>query len=175
MSEETSTEEQPAGAETDTTDWKAEARKWEERAKKDAEKAKTASNAVKELEQLKASSMTEQEKLVEQARTEARSVALAEVGGRLVDASVRVAAAGRIPDETVGVLLQGLDRSKFLDDNGEVDEKSIAVFVDGIAPKQTEPEPQGFPDLGQGARSGNQMPLNGDPLEKSLRNALGIR
>jgi hypothetical protein len=169
---ESTTETTETGTET-APDLTAELEKWKSLSKKNEERAKANAAAAKELEQLRQQSMTDQEKAVEQAKSEARAEALRTIGGRLVDASVRVAAAGRIPDESVVVLLQGLDRSKFLDENGEVDEKSVAAFVDGIAPKAPEPEPQGFPDLGQGPR-GNQMPLNGDPLEKSLRNVLGI-
>jgi hypothetical protein len=170
---ESTTETTETGTET-APDLTAELEKWKSLSKKNEERAKANAAAAKELEQLRQQSMTDQEKAVEQAKSEARAEALRTIGGRLVDASVRVAAAGRIPDESVVVLLQGLDRSKFLDENGEVDEKSVAAFVDGIAPKAPEPEPQGFPDLGQGPRGGNQMPLNGDPLEKSLRNVLGI-
>lgn len=144
------------------TDWKAkydelqtQARKWEDRAKAN-------NTAAKELEQLRQQSMTEQEKAVEQARTEARMAALAEVGGRLVDAAVRVASAGRLDDAAVGVLLDGLDRSKFLGSDGEVDEKAVASFVNGIAPSKQEPTPPGFPDLGQGARG---QKVSGGPAD----------
>lgn len=54
-------QQEPQGTEQHETDWKAEARKWEARAKKSAE-------AEKELAALKAAQMTEQEKL--QARAE---------------------------------------------------------------------------------------------------------
>ena len=54
-------QQEPQGTEQHETDWKAEARKWEARAKKGAE-------AEKELAELKAAQMTEQEKL--QARAE---------------------------------------------------------------------------------------------------------
>lgn len=180
---ETTNEHGDTGTETAPPDLNAELEKWKTLSKKNEERAKANAAAAKELEQLRLQSMSDQEKAVEQARTEARAEALATVGGRLVDASIRVAAAGRLPDETVAVLLQGLDRSKFLGEDGEPDEKSIATFMDGIAPKQQQEqesdEPQGFPDLGQGPRHGRTgspgMALNGDPLEKSLRAALGIR
>lgn len=136
----------------DTTDYKAEYEKLQREARKWEERAKSNSTAAKELEQLRQQSMTEQERAVEAAKAEARSQAFTEIGGRLVEAAVQVAAAGRLDDDAVTMLLQGLDRSKFLDENGEVDKKSVAAFVDGIAPKSTQPEQPGFPDLGQGAR-----------------------
>lgn len=142
------------------TDWKAEAertlreaRKWEERAKANA-------NAAKELEQVRKASMSDQEKAVDTARAEARAEVLRTVGGRLVDAEVRVATAGRGID--VDALLDGLDRGRFMTDDGEPDSKAIAQWVDRIAPRQ-EPAPAGparasFPDLGQGRRQGTPQP-----------------
>jgi hypothetical protein len=49
----------------------------------------------------------------------------------------------------------------------------VAAFVDRIAPER---EPASPPDLGQGARGGNQVPgLNSSQLQKDLEAALGIR
>lgn len=76
MAEETTAEEQPQEPQGDAeqpkpeTDWKAEARKWEARAKK-------SEAAEAELEQLKQSQMTEQEKAT--ARAEKAEAELAEV------------------------------------------------------------------------------------------------
>lgn len=75
MSEETTDQaivEEPQG--TDTTDWKAEARKWEKYAKEN--KA-----AKDELDALKAAQMTEQEKLVK--RAEEAEAALASANAQI--------------------------------------------------------------------------------------------
>lgn len=177
----TTTAEEPQGTDTTSaepqgsdTDWKAEARKWEERAKKNEAKAKEHATAAKELEQLRQQSMTDAEKAIEHARTEARQQALAEAGGKVAAAEIRAAAAGRLEAAQVETLLDGLNLARFIDDNGDVDRDKVAAFVDGIAPK-TDTAPAGFPDLGQGTRSTQQMALNGDPLEQTLKQKLGIR
>ena len=91
MSEETTDQaivEEPHG--TDTTDWKAEARKWEKYAKEN--KA-----AKDELDALKAAQMTEQEKLV--ARAEQAEAALAAANAQIQHAKdvAEVAASSGVP------------------------------------------------------------------------------
>ena len=128
------------------TDLAAEVEKWKQFARKHEERAKANSNAAKELEKLKQASMTEQEKAVEQARAEARAEALREVGVSLVEAQVKVAANGRGVD--VDALLEGLDKTKFLNGDGQPDTEAITKWVDRIAPDDK--ATQVFPDLGQG-------------------------
>lgn len=135
-------------------DWKAEARKHEREAKK----------ARSEVEQLRQSQMTEQEKAVAEAKAQGRTEALAEAGSRLVDAEVRAAFAGRRVD--VAALLQGLDRKAFLGDDGQPDTKAIAAWADQIAPASA----AGVPDLGQGARGNGGA---GDDMNSRLRRAAG--
>lgn len=142
---------------------RAEAKKWEGRARANAP-------AAKELEQLRQASMSDLEKAVAVARQEARTEALRESGTRLVDASVRLAATGRGVD--VDALLDGLDRNRFLTDEGEPDEKAILQWVDRLVPKP-DTGTRSFPDLGQGSRTA-ALPLNGDPLLADLKAKLGI-
>lgn len=125
-------------------------RKWEERAKAN----KTAAD---ELEALKRSQMSDQEKAVDEARIAARAEALRDVGAKLVDAEIRAASAGRMSDEQRTVLLDGLDRSRFLTDDGDVDTAKVASFIDGIAPAKGD-DGKRFPDLGQGRRPGKVKP-----------------
>lgn len=141
---------QPAPQPAQDTDWKAEAEKLTREARKWEDRAKQNTTAANELEKLRKQSMTEQERAVATARDEAtREVAL-RYGGRLVDAEVRAAAVGRAID--VPTLLEGLDRSRFLTDDGEPDVKAIEAWVDKLSPPPPEPAKPGFPDLGQGAR-----------------------
>jgi len=136
------------------TDWEAEAKKWQEQSRKQEARAKANAAAAKELESFKLASMSEQEQAVAQARTEGEQAALLKVGSRLVDAEVRVAAAGRNAD--IDALLEGLDRTKFLTDEGEPDVDAIKAWVERIAPAQAETETgplAGQIDLGQGSRS----------------------
>jgi hypothetical protein len=139
---------------------------------RDAEKARKA--LEKELQELRQQSMTDQEKAIESARTEARTAAFAEMGGKIAAAEIRAAAAGRLAPEQLDVLLDGINVSRFLDDTGEVDRTKVQTFIDGIAPQPAE-QTHVFPDLGQGARGAAAMALNGDPLEQALKAKLGIR
>lgn len=162
--------------ETQTTDTDAaallaEVEKWKTQSRKHEDRAKANASAAKELEQFKQASMSDQEKAVEQARAEARLSTLQEVGSKVVDAEVRAAVAGRNVD--ADALLEGLDRMKFIGEDGEPDRDAITAWVDRIAPKPEE----GFPDLGQGVRNTGSVntALNGDPLERDLKQKLGLR
>lgn len=165
--------ETPAGTDTDPAALLADVEKWKTQSRKHEERAKANAAAAKELEEFKKASMTDQEKAVETARAEARTEALREVGSKVVNAEVRAAIAGRALD--ADALLEGLDASKFIGEDGEPDRDAITAWVDRIAPVPEE-KPPGFPDLGQGARpTGQGMALNGDPLEQALKKAIGVK
>lgn len=164
----------------DATDYKAEAEKWQALARKHEDRAKANSSAAKELEELRKASMSEVERAVAEAKAAGRAEAIAEVGTQLVDAELRAAAAGRLADAQLDVLLQGLNRAAFLGADGTVDRASVVKFVNGIAPaaKEENSTSTGNPfDFGQGARGGdrNEMPLNGDPILAAVNSKLGIR
>ena len=161
----------PQSDDTSPETLKAEVEKWKAQARKHEERAKANAAAAKELEQVRLSSMSEQEQAVEKARIEARAEAIAEVNAQLVDARLEAAAAGRLAPEQLAALLTGINRASFLNDDGTVNGDAISAFVDGIAPASG----TSFPDLGQGARTGGAMALNGDPIERALRDKLGIR
>lgn len=137
-------ESKPDGDKPEDKD--AEIEKWKNLARKHEDRAKTNSGAAKELEELKQRTMTDQEKAVEAAKAEGRLEALKVTGARLVDAEVRAAAAGRKVD--VAALLDGLDRSRFIGDDGEPDTDAIKAWVEKVAPEAA----SGKPDLGQGSR-----------------------
>lgn len=167
--------------ETVTVDLSAEVDKWKAQARKNEERAKANAAAAKELEALRASTMSDTEKAIAEAEARGRSAATAELATELVDASLEAKSAGRLTPEQLAVLTSGLDRAKFLGDDGRVDHESISAFVDGIAPAQNTEQapatPPGFPappDLGQGAR-GTVPALNSDALTHSLEAALGLR
>lgn len=143
----------PAPAQEETIDWKAKFEEVQAQARKHEDRAKANANAAKELETLRQSTMTETEKAVNMAKVEARTEVLREVGGKLAEAQVRVAAAGRNVD--VDALIDGIDASKFLDANGDPDTKAIGAWVDKVAPADA----SGIPtkrDLGLGARGVQQ-------------------
>jgi hypothetical protein len=103
--------------------------------------------AEKERDAIKQAHMTESEKAIADARAEGKAEAMKTTGARLVDAEVKAAAAGRKGD--VAALLEGLDRTRFLTDDGEPDTKAITAWVDKVLPAKAGPL-----DLGQGARGG---------------------
>lgn len=146
----------------------------ERKARRDAERK--FKEQASELEALRQASMSDQEKAVATARAEARTETLREIGESRVDDAVRVATAGRSVD--VDALLEGLDRGRFIDDEGQPDRDAIAAWVDRIAPPTDPAAPQPV-DLGQGARTatpvGSQIPLGSDPLLESLKSAIGVR
>lgn len=138
--------------------WKALARKHEDRAKAN-------SAAARELDELRQKTMSETEKAVAAARDEGRKEAAKTLGARLVDAEVKIAVAGR--GVNVDALLDGLDRTRFLTDDGEPDTKAIAQWVDKLVPAGGQ---LGRPDLGQGARG---APAGGGDMNALLRRASG--
>jgi hypothetical protein len=176
MSETTAetTTEAPETADTATPDLAAEVEKWKALAKKHEDRAKTNHKAVAELESLRASQMTDQDKALAEARTTARAEALREVGAHLVIAEFRAAAAGRLTAEQVAELVEDLDMSKYLTDSGEVDAARVAKKVDALAPKPTtEQAAPTWPDLGQGARDTSNLALNDDGLTRALAAKVG--
>lgn len=129
---------------------KAETRKQEKRAKDNA-------SAARELETVRASTMSETEKAVAEAKAAGRTEALREASGKLVLAEMRAAAAGRSTD--IDALADGVDPTRFLDADGDPDRDAIVAWVDKVAPAGT--GSGRVPDLGQGARGGQQS--TGDP------------
>lgn len=142
--------------------YRAEARKWEDRSKANA-------SAARELDALRLQSMTDTERAVAEAVASTRQNVRVEFGARLVDAEVRAAAAGSAVD--VDVLLEGLDRRRFLNEDGEPNVREIRRWVGRVAPKAPEPGPPGL-DLGQGQRPG---PAGAPDMNSILRSAAGLR
>jgi hypothetical protein len=137
--------------------WKAQSRKHEERAKErgDYDDVKTKAD---QYDALLKSTQTDQERAVETAKKEAEEQARADERAknlpRLVDAEIRIAAAGRIDAERLKAAIEPLDRSKFLTDKGEIDEEKVTSFVATLAPSSDEGKGgKTFPNLGQGRRT----------------------
>jgi hypothetical protein len=166
------TDTQPDATDTDTTDWKAEAEKFKSLARKHEDRAKANAQAQKELDDLRKASMTDLEKAIADATTKARTDTLTEVGGKLAIAEIRAAAAGRLGDQQFTALLEGVDPTRFLNVDGDVDTDRVKQFVEGIAPQPTEnTDPFAGLDLGQGAGHGGDknLALNGDPLLAAVK------
>jgi hypothetical protein len=126
-------EPQPAAPEpAPETDWKAEARKWEKRAKEN-------NTAATELQQLREAQMSEQEKAVAEAETRGRTAAASEYGRQLAAARFEAAAA------TAGVQLGDaadlIDVGRFVGDDGQVDTEAIQTAVTRLAAIAPKPGP----------------------------------
>lgn len=102
------------------TDWKAEARKWEQRAKENKKQLDEAAPKLKAFGELEEANKTDLTKAQEKAQQyEDRMV---EVLSTAVRAEIRARATGFIDPD---VPFAYLDVSEFLDDKGEIDTKKI--------------------------------------------------
>lgn len=125
--------------------WRHKARKHEQRADahKDYEDVKA------ELDALRAASLTDAEKALEQARKEAadeaRRQVLAEMLPKRVQDNLRSALAGKLPDEKVVEVVGFVDYNKFLTDSGEIDTDKVKRYAESLTPAGN-----GWPDMGQG-------------------------
>lgn len=160
------------GDDTTSTDWQAEAEKWKGLARKHEDRAKENATAAKELEQLRQQSMSEQEKAVATAKAEGRAEAFRDAAVKVVDANVRAATAGRTVD--VDALLDGIDRSRFVTDDGDVDTEAIQQWVDKVIPPVSDQRGTPLLDMGQGTRQTGPG-LGSDGLLDALKTITGAR
>lgn len=130
--------------------------RWKAMSKKNEDNFKAAS---KERDDLKASSMTDAEKALEQARTEGRNSALSEVGTDLVNAEMAIQAVA------AGVTLppaEYLNVSKFLGDDGRPNKDAVKSFVESLPKAKAEFAPL----QGAGKQTGGAPEINSmDPKE----------
>jgi hypothetical protein len=151
----------------------------ERKARREAEKAHKALKA--ELDEIRSSAMTEQEKAVAQAKAEGRSEGLAAAATKVVAAEFKAAAAGRLDTDALAILLDGLNLVAFMDEDGNVDTDKVQSFVDGIAPAPASVEDDLHAqfktlDLGQGSRNPNpNAALNSDELLRAVMDKVGPR
>lgn len=145
--------------------WRHYARRNEDRLKQmsdyeDLKKVKESYDA------LVAASQTDQERAVAEARRQGHAEAMGQAGGRLVEAYVRAAAAGRLDDERVNALLDGMDRAKFLDQKtGEVATDRVYQFVHALAPAAPAPAvPATAPEAQQAAPAQPATPPRGPDM-----------
>jgi O-succinylbenzoate synthase len=103
-----------------------------EATKKYEAERKVRARVERELAQLRASSLSESEKAVEEARAAGRKEGAKQAGVRLVAAEFRAKAAeARLPN--LGPLLDVLDLTRFVDDDGEPDSDAIQAAVERIS------------------------------------------
>ena len=129
-------------------DQAAEVEKWKSLARKNEERAKANAAAAKKLREVERAAMDEQERAVDEARTTAEQEAARKYGSRIVAAEVRAAAAGR--DLDVDALLDAVAPTRFLTEDGDVDQDAISQWVDRIAPvRDDKPQAPAWQDFGQ--------------------------
>ena len=133
-------------SETDTL--KAEVDKWKSLSRKNEQQAKSNGQAVKELDEIRKSQLTDTEKLIEQTREETSQVIRKEYAVKLVDAEFKSLLGGRSLD---GSSLLDFDKSSFIQGDGNIDLEGIQSWVEAHSTKAE----QAIPDLGQGARGQN--------------------
>lgn len=146
---------------SDETDWKAEARKWEQRAKTNAE----AASRVKEFEKQRKAAMTEAERAVSEAEERGRTAASQEFGKRLVKAEFDAAAGRRNPDFDTNSALEYVDLAKFIGEDGEPNTKAIKAAVERLVPAAS-----GAPSFDGGSRT---KAATGGDMNTIIRKAAG--
>lgn len=156
----------------DAPDTVAELARWKQIARKHEDRAKANADAAKELEKLRAASMTDLERAIAETKSQTRAEVLRELGETRAADHLRLAATGRPID--IDALLEGVDLKRFVDPDGQPDTKSIQAYIDRIAPQADDPEPR-IPRVETGPRGSQNTPLNGDPLLRDLEKKLGIR
>jgi hypothetical protein len=154
--------------------FKNRARQAERESKNAARQLKQASA---ELEMLKQAGASDSEKAIaaatKEAAAKARTEALSEANSRLIRAEVRTAAVSEKIDPALAVKLLDLDDFE-VDDNGEVDTKSIAKAIKGLIEEhpyltgEKDGRPRGTAD--GGAR---RTAVSDDDMNLALRRAAG--
>lgn len=144
----------------------------------EAEKAsKAAQRQLKavqdELAQLRAAGLSDTDKAIEKAKTEARAEAekelLAKANTRLVRAEIRAAATGTLDPELAVKLL---DPAEFdVDDDGEVDRKAISRAIKGLIETHPNLASARTPGSADGGARGTAP--SGADMNQMLRRAAG--
>ncbi|AZM53333.1 hypothetical protein DMA15_12660 [Streptomyces sp. WAC 01529] len=142
----------------DGKDWKAEAEKWKAQARKHETRAKENSSAAKERDQLRRDGLPEQERKIEEAVGKALAEERAKNGGKLARQGFLAAAKGLIPNASD--VADDVNLSRYVNDDGEVDEDGLAELVKRLAPKASdtddEDDDEGDGDGGRDTRRGGR-------------------
>jgi hypothetical protein len=112
--------------------WRTQARRHEDRNKAMADYDQIKEQAD-QYQALLATTQTEHEKAVADARRQGASEATTAANSKLVKAYVMAAVAGRLDQERVNTLLDGIDPGKFITGN-DVDADKVSTFVAAFVP-----------------------------------------
>lgn len=141
----------------DGKDWKAEAEKWKVQARKHETRAKENAGAAKERDQLRRDGLPEQERKIEEAVGKALAEERAANGGKLARQAFLAAAKGLIPN--AGDVADDVNLSRYVNDDGEVDEDGLTELVKRLAPKASDTDDDEDGDAG--GRSGGRSDRRG--------------
>ncbi|MEU3289902.1 hypothetical protein [Streptomyces longwoodensis] len=119
----------------DGVDWKAEAEKWKAQSRKHEARAKENAAAAKERDRLRREGLPEQERKIEEAVAKALAEERAKNGVKLARQAFLAAAKGSI--ENASDVAEDVNLSRYVKDDGEVDEDGLAELVRRLAPKQS--------------------------------------
>lgn len=115
-------------SETDTTDWKAEAQKWQALSRKNQDYARAADEKIANAAK---ASMTEAEKAIADAELRGKQTAAKDYSTRLAAAEFKAAVAAKGLD--LGDALDLIDTSRFAGEDGTVDADAIKAAVAKVA------------------------------------------
>lgn len=135
------------------TDLVAEVEKWKALSRKNEQQAKANAQAAKELEEFRRANQTDQERLIEATKEETRLAIRQEYAGKLVEAELKSALAGKVLE---GNALLSFDKNAFIDANGDIDTPAITAWVEA----HTTTTAPAVPDLGQGPRGSKNSSLS---------------
>lgn len=125
----------------------------------------TLKSKAEQYDALAAASRTDQERVAAEAQEQGFNAAMSKAVPRLVRAEFRAAAAGRLTGDQLDALVEDLDLTKYVDDDGEPDLAKIARKVDAVAPKAP------APSFGQGNRG---APPKGQNMNDLIRKQAGF-
>lgn len=138
--------------------WRHKSRKHEDRVKGMGDYDQLKEQAT-QYQALVATTQSEHDKAVAEARRQGQTEAMQQAGGQLVEQWVRAAVAGRLPRENEDALISGLDRNAFLTAKG-VDTDKVHAFVNSIIPVQVVPA---VPAAVTAPPGGQPAPVLGQP------------
>lgn len=162
--DDTDGDEKPDKGDDDGKDWRAEAEKWQGLARKHEARAKENAAAAKEAARLKREGMPEQERKIEEAVAKALAEERSKSGSKLARQAFLAAAKGLIPN--AGDVADDVNLSRYVDDDGEVDEDGLAELVKRLAPKSSDTDDEDEDTDGDGGRG---TPRGGRGFDQGTR------
>lgn len=118
-----------------------------------------------QVDSLRAASLSDQERAVEDARKETLAEASRTFGARIARTEFDALAARRNPDFDTSSALEFIDLTKFVGDDGEPKREAIQAAVERLVPT-TEPVPPSFD-------GGSRTPAATSDFNQTLRRAAG--